>query len=158
VILPVPAENLPEPAATPERPRTASALSPVLQRHSALVVDDEDSIREIVQEGLSARGMTVEGASSAEEALGHLAKSTYDVVLCDFNLPGLNGEQLFNQLRAQANSAPPQFVFMTGDMLEPDIIASFEAQGAHVLQKPFHVAALATLLSELLQPQSAKVN
>jgi PAS domain S-box-containing protein len=158
VILPVPAENIPGPVATSEHPRTASALSPLLRGHTALVVDDEDSIREIVQEGLSARGMTVEGASSAEEALAHLAKSTYDVVLCDFNLPGLNGEQLFNRLRAQANSSPPQFVFMTGDILEPDIIASFEERGAHVLQKPFHVAALATLLSELLQPQPAKVN
>jgi hypothetical protein len=43
-------------------------------------------------------------------------------------------------------------------MLEPDIIASFEQRGAHLMQKPFHVAALVTLLSELLQPQSAKVN
>jgi PAS domain S-box-containing protein len=158
VIFPVPPENLPQTAAPPQVVRTASALSPVLHGHTALVVDDEDSIREIVQEGLSARGMTVEGAASAEEALAHLAKNTYDVVLCDFNLPGLNGEQLFNQLRAQANSLPPQFVFMTGDMLEPDIIRSFEEKGAHLMQKPFHVAALATLLSELLQPQPAKVN
>jgi len=47
---------------------------------------------------------------------------------------------------------------MTGDMLEPDVIASFAERGAHLLQKPFHVAALATLLLELLQPQPAKVN
>lgn len=161
VVLPVPVEN--PPAATPsaapaEAARPASVISPVLRGHTALVVDDEDSIREIVQEGLSARGMAVEGAASAEEALAHLAKANYDVVLCDFNLPGLNGEQLFNQLRAQKNTSPPQFVFMTGDMLEPDVIVSFGERGAHVLQKPFHVAALATLLSELLQPQPAKVN
>jgi PAS domain S-box-containing protein len=155
VVLPVPVENLPEPA---DRARAASTLSHILRGHSALVVDDEESIREIVQEGLSARGMTVEGAASAEEALAHLAKIPYDVVLCDFNLPGLNGEQLFNQLRAQANASPPRFVFMTGDMLEPDVIASFGERGAHLMQKPFHVAALATLLSELLQAQPAKVN
>jgi DNA-binding response OmpR family regulator len=102
--------------------------------------------------------MAVEGTSSAEEALTHLANHTYDVVLCDFNLPGLNGEQLFNKLRAQANASPPRFVFMTGDLLEPDVIASLEGRGAHLMQKPFHVAALATLLSELLQPQPAKVS
>ena len=158
VVLPVPAENPPQPAAPADRARTASAVPPVLRGHSALVVDDEDSIREIVHEGLSARGMAVEGAASAEEALAHLAKTSYDVVLCDFNLPGLNGEQLFNQIRAQAKRSPPRFVFMTGDILEPDVIASFSERGAHVLQKPFHVAALATLLSELLQPQPAKVN
>jgi PAS domain S-box-containing protein len=156
VVLPVPVENSPE-SATPAAPtRTVPTLSHVLRGHTALVVDDEDSIREIVQEGLSARGMEVEGAASAEEALAHLAKSNYDVVLCDFNLPGLNGEQLFTQLRAQRNVSPPRFVFMTGDMLEPDVIASFEGRGAYVMQKPFHIAALATLLSELLQ--TAKVD
>jgi len=160
VVLPVPTENFSQPATSApltEGGRTAPALPHVLRGHSALVVDDEDSIREIVQEGLSARGMAVEGAASAEEALAHLAKNSYDVVLCDFNLPGLNGEQLFNQLRAQANVSPPRFVFMTGDMLEPDVIASFQKRGAHLMQKPFHVAALVTLLSELLQPQPAKM-
>jgi PAS domain S-box-containing protein len=158
VILPIPAEDLPQPASQPETVRMAPALAHVLRGHSALVVDDEDSIREIVQEGLSARGMAVEGAASAEEALTHLANNSYDIVLCDFNLPGLNGEQLFNRLRAQVNISPPRFVFMTGDVLEPDLIASFEERGAHLLQKPFHIARLATLLSELLQPQSVKVN
>lgn len=158
VILPVPVETLPEPAALPPAARAGSTLSPVLRGHSALVVDDEDSIREIVQEGLSARGMTVESVASAEDARTQLASNTYDVVLCDFNLPGLNGEQLFDQLRARTNRSTPRFVFMTGDMLDPATIASFGEKGAHVMQKPFHVAALATLLVELLQAQPAKAN
>jgi len=134
----------------------SAANSAGLQGHSVLVVDDEESIREIVHEGLTARGMKVEDAASSEEALAHLAEHTYDVVLCDFNMPGLTGGELFNQLRAQASAAVPLFVFMTGDLLDPSEIASFGEKGAHVLQKPFHVAALATLLSELLQPQPAK--
>jgi len=156
VLLPIPAENL----AAAEPPllagRQASSVAPVLRGLSALIVDDEDSIREIVQEGLSARGMHVEGAASAEEALLHLAASRYDVVLCDFNLPGLNGEQLFQRLRAHSHASPPRFVFMTGDMLDPALMASFAEKGAHVLQKPFHLAALANLLSELLQPQPVR--
>ena len=52
----------------------------------------------------------------------------------------------------------PLFVFMTGDLMDPALIAAFGEKGAHAMQKPFHVAALATLLSELLQPQPAKVN
>jgi len=157
VVLPVASFDSPE-APRPAAASSASSVpSAVLSGHSALIVDDEDSIREIVQEGLSARGMKVEGAASAEEALSHLAAHSYDVVLCDFNLPGLNGEQLFELLHARAASSAPRFVFMTGDMLDSTIIAAFGEKGAQVLQKPFHVAALATLLSELLQPQPAKV-
>jgi CheY-like chemotaxis protein len=98
----------------------------------------------------------VEGATSAEDALAHLAAHSYDVVLCDFNLPGLNGEQLFDRLRSQSHSSPPRFVFMTGDMLEPALVSSFNENGAHVLQKPFHIAALANLLTELLETQPVK--
>ena len=121
------------------------------------MVDDEESIREIVQEGLSARGMMVEGASSSEEALPHLATHAYDFVLCDFNLPGLNGEQFFERMQANVTGgAAPKFVFMSGALLDTSTMASFGEKGAAVLQKPFHMAGLAALLTELLDPQPSK--
>ena len=128
-----------------------------LRGHSVYVVDDEESIREIVQEGLSARGMTVEGASSSEEALPHLAAHSYDFVICDFNLPGLNGEQFFKRVQPREGKPAPKFVFMSGALLDPATLAHFTEKGASVLQKPFHIAALAALLTELLQPQPAAV-
>jgi two-component system chemotaxis response regulator CheY len=118
------------------------------------VVDDEESIREIVQEGLAARGMIVEGAASSEEALSHLIAGHYEFVLCDFNLPGLNGERLFERVRSQLQSATPRFVFMTGALLDHSQVTQFQEKGASVLQKPFHVAALAKLLTQILQSQA----
>ena len=141
------------------RPAVAAPTgSGALRGHSVYVVDDEESIREIVQEGLSARGMTVEGASSSEEALSHLAAHTYDFVLCDFNLPGMNGEEFFKRIQPQPGSSVPKFVFMSGALLDSATLAHFTEKGASVLQKPFHIAALATLLTELLQPQTAATN
>ena len=140
------------------RPAVAApAGSGALRGHSVYVVDDEESIREIVQEGLSARGMTVEGASSSEEALPHLAAHSYDFVLCDFNLPGMNGEEFFKRIQPRAGTPAPKFVFMSGALLDSATMAHFTARGASVLQKPFHIAALATLLTELLQPQTAAI-
>jgi PAS domain S-box-containing protein len=158
IVLPAVEKRLPEPALASGVGRAATAAPSALRGRKLLIVDDEESIREIVQEGLLARGSIVESAGSSEEALSLLAANTYEVVLCDFNLPGLNGEQLFERLRAQAGISTPRFIFMTGDLLEPSTIASFTASGAHVLQKPFHIAALATLLSELLQEQPIKAN
>jgi PAS domain S-box-containing protein len=135
----------------------APAGSGALRGHSVYVVDDEESIREIVQEGLSARGMTVEGASSSEDALPHLAAHAYDFVLCDFNLPGMNGEEFFKRIQPQPGISAPKFVFMSGALLDSATLAHFTEKGASVLQKPFHIAALATLLTELLQPQTAAI-
>ena len=137
------------------RPAAARPLagSSPLHGHSVYVVDDEESIREIVQEGLGARGMTVEGASSSEEALVHLAHRSYDFIICDFNLPGLNGGQFFERARSQPGTAATKFIFMTGALLDTETAAKFMQNGASMLQKPFHIAALAALLADLM-PQS----
>jgi PAS domain S-box-containing protein len=158
VWLPEFVEEVSAPPPVAVRPAIAApAGSGALRGHSVYVVDDEESIREIVQEGLSARGMTVEGASSSEEALPHLAAHSYDFVLCDFNLPGLNGEEFFKRIQPRAGTAAPKFVFMSGALLDSATLAHFTEKGASVLQKPFHIAALATLLTELLQPQIAAI-
>jgi two-component system, NtrC family, sensor kinase len=160
MLLPAFEELLPSPSmsAPIQRPAVAPPAGKAqLQGHSVFVVDDEESIRELVQEGLSGRGMIVEGASSSEEALTLLPQRTYDFVLCDYNLPGMNGDQFFEKLRAQNLVAKTKFVFMTGAMFEPSEMALFREKGAFVVQKPFHIAALASMLVELLQqPTSPK--
>lgn len=133
----------------------AYAGTEVLRDRSVLVVDDEESIREIVQEGLAARGAKVDCAANSDEALAHLAARPYEFVLCDFNLPGVSGKELFERLRSAPDDASSRFVFMTGDLVEPDLVAAFREKGAQILQKPFHVSALASLLASLLQPQPA---
>jgi PAS domain S-box-containing protein len=156
VVLPAVAEESSVVPAAPRGGVPAPSGSTELRGHSVFVVDDEESIREIVQEGLSARGMVVEGASNAEEALAHLSERRYEIVLCDFNMPGLNGEKFFERVRAQAGPATPRFVFMTGALLDSATIAEFSLRGASVLQKPFHIAALAELLTSLVQTQPAQ--
>jgi PAS domain S-box-containing protein len=158
VILPAVVEERPVPDETMTPARSAAvpkvlAGSAVLHGHSAYVVDDEESIREIVQEGLVARGMKVEGAPSSEDALAHLTNHIYDFVICDFNLPGLNGGQFFEKARSQPSTANTKFIFMTGALLDTEITAQFVQHGASMLQKPFHMSTLAALLVELV-PQS----
>ena len=156
VFFPVAADEVPKKPAATSAPRHSTAKVEAFQGHSLLIVDDEESIREIVEEGLSGRGMMVDTAGSSEEALSRLASNSYDIVLCDMNLPGLPGGELFERLRAQAGKSMPQFVFMTGDLLEPSAMKKFGDKGAHVMLKPFHVSALSKLLVEILQSQPAR--
>jgi PAS domain S-box-containing protein len=125
--------------------------SNALPGHTVLIVDDEESIREIVQEGLSACGMKVDAAGSSEEGLSFLAANTYEIVLCDFNLPGMSGDKFFEQVRTERGNSAPRFVFMTGELVDPAVAARYKEKGARVLQKPFQISGLATLLAELLR-------
>ncbi len=153
VFLPAAAEAMPAPRpATPSK--AASSAPGSLVGHTALIVDDEESIREIVQEGLSARGMKVHAVASCEEALAYLDTNRVDVVICDFNLPGMSGEKFFARVGTDQRIAPlPRFVFITGDLAESESFDHLRQKGASLLQKPFHIGALATLLAGLLQSQ-----
>jgi two-component system, cell cycle sensor histidine kinase and response regulator CckA len=147
------------PLVAPPAPAAQKSLpgGEALQGHTVLVVDDEEGIREVVQEGLSLRGMTVEAVESSEAALSYLGSNDCEIIVCDFNLPGMSGDQFSKQVRAQHRDSPPRFVFMTGELLEAEAFDRFRAEGARLLQKPFHVSALADLLAELLQPQPSSV-
>ena len=156
VLLPVapgtPAAARPPEGAAASKAAPSSSGSP-LAGHTVLVVDDEEGIREIVQEGLMARGMKAEAVGSSEAALAHLKSNACDVVVCDFNLPGLSGIQFLDKMRAQGTNSLPLFIFMTGEMLDAEAFERFRKDGMRLLQKPFHLSALADLLTELLQAQ-----
>ncbi|MGA2510805.1 MAG: PAS domain S-box protein [Candidatus Acidiferrales bacterium] len=163
VLLPAAVASVPEavpaaPVVQPVKPARAPAPagSGALRGHTALIVDDEEGIREIVQAGLEGRGMKVHAADSSEAALAYLEKNTCEVVLCDFNLPGMNGEKLFERLRAQKRVSAPRFIFMTGELFDTATVERYREKGAFVLLKPFHISALATLLAEILEPQTVR--
>jgi PAS domain S-box-containing protein len=142
--------------AAPARP--APPGSEALAGHTVLIVDDEESIREIVREGLLLRGMKVEEAESAEKALGLLGANTYDIILCDFNLPKLSGAQFFEQVRRERGERAPRFVFITGEFVDAGRIVELSQRGAAILQKPFRVPDLAKLLAGLFEPQNPKAS
>ena len=153
VLLPVAAEVLgPSSRVAPSARTPAACQSDQLSGHTILIVDDEEGIREVMQDGLTARGMTVHTAESSEAALNYLSAHSCEIVLCDLNLPGLRGEEFFERLRATSGSSMPRFILMTGDLVHPAVVRGFGEKGVRVLQKPFPLRALATLLTEILKP------
>jgi PAS domain S-box-containing protein len=154
VLLPVaPGTPAAAPPDIPTGSKDETSARGALAGHTVLIVDDEEGIREIVQEGLMARGMKAEAVESSEAALAYLKSNACDVVVCDFNLPGLSGIQFLDKIRAQGMNSMPLFIFMTGEMLDPEAFDRFRKDGMRLLQKPFHLSTLADLLAELLQTQ-----
>ena len=144
-------------------PKAAKAPVSALEGRSVLVVDDEKGIRELVQDGLAARGMVVHAVGSAEEAYARLRSSTYDVVLCDLHLRDtpetLSPHELQNGLvevaRASTGHAPV-FLFMTGDLVDDSTIQGLDHHNGRLIQKPFRVSDLVALLGTELEAQGAK--
>jgi len=150
VLLPPSASSQPEPA--PVR-------SDRLAGCKILVVDDEESIRELVRDGLGVRGVHVDDAPTGLEALQKLADNTYDAVLCDLNLAGggpavISSRELLARVAAGKAGKPgapkPFFMFMTGELVDRTTMEDLSRGGVRTLQKPFRISELISILTEAL--------
>ena len=135
----------------------APATEDRLSGYVVLVVDDEESIRELVRDGLSARGASVDVAATSEEALVRLTQQAYDAILCDMNLsagdPSSGREfhqRALEQLNAMHATAKPLFLFMTGDLVDRAGAENSGEGSIRTLQKPFRISELIAILSEAL--------
>src|SRR6266436_5353941 len=134
VYLPAAAESSPQStakAAIKKGDADSSAgdsLRPVptlLKGISVLVLDDEDSIRSLLEEGLGAHGLKVSCASSAEEAARLIANQPYDALLCDLRLKSAgsfsDGRSAAAHVLAAAGSHRPLVIYMTGEYVDPSV-------------------------------------
>ena len=109
--------------ATPIPSRVPSPATPdLLKGRSILVLDDEESLRSLLFEGLTAHGLRVDCAATFEEALAFLAERSHDAILCDLNLTQdgahLSGKSAAESLLGAAGTRKPAVVYMTGELIE----------------------------------------
>ncbi len=124
-----------------------------VQNCAVLVIDDEESIRMLLEEGLSACGLRVDCAGDAEAAATLLAARSYDVLLCDLNLtrPGggkVSGRDVVDQVLAVVGPEKPSVIFMTGDLVEAKSSAAGSSE-TRFLQKPFRISDVLTIVQEV---------
>lgn len=114
-----------------------------------LVVDDEAIIRDSLAEYLTNEGFAVTPAASGEEAVKFATKQRFDVVLCDVNLPGMDGIEVLERI-ARVN--PETFVVLiTAYATVETAIEAFQ-KGAHdYLMKPIILREVLGKIRRLLR-------
>jgi CheY-like chemotaxis protein len=115
-----------------------------------LVVDDEEGVREVATQYLSARGYLVMAAESGARAL-ELASAhpgPIHVLLTDAVMPGMNGPALAGKLRGQRPET--KVLYMSGYAEDTSLLEEANERGEGFLQKPFGLDTLAERLRELL--------
>jgi PAS domain S-box-containing protein len=122
----------------------------LLQNRSVLVLDDEESIRMLLSEGLTAHGLLINCAGTAEQALSLVLGRKYDVVLCDLKLagsgPNADGYSVAERLRIAAGTNKLEIIFMSGDVFTQEGKGPADARR---LQKPFRISDVLNLLMEV---------
>ena len=104
-----------------------------------LIVDDEPALAELIEIVLDSAGHESTVVHGGEAALDELRDGSFDVVLSDYQMPGMNGLELLRQSRAELATSPP-FVFVTGSAgARRELL---DGGGAGYLAKPFAIKAL----------------
>jgi len=120
--------------------------------HRLLIVDDDPSIHELVQAMLAGARWTSDSASSGDEALAFLETRTYDILLVDILMPGMDGLALLGQLRGRYPDIP--VVMMTVKNTSDHVLGSLRREAAAYVSKPF---SRDTLLATLDNARSTSV-
>jgi len=115
----------------------------LLKGRTILVLDDEESIRSLLSEGLGVHGLKVDCAGNAEEALHFILGRKYDAVLCDLKLsgsgPNSDGYGVAQRLKIAAGANKPEMIYMSGDVAGEGEGSSAMAS-VRRLQKPFRIS------------------
>jgi DNA-binding NtrC family response regulator len=102
-----------------------------------LVVDDEQSLREILSRALASIGVQVVTAAKGEEALQILSGSSVDAMLTDIRMPGMDGLELIR--RAKARSPDMPVMMMTGFATVDTAVEAMRHGARDYITKPFNV-------------------
>ena len=114
-----------------------------------LVVDDEPELLRGVCRGLKHLGYSVTEARNGEEAVQHLSRRAFDVVVSDIVMPGMGGIQLLREIRQHDLHVP--VVLMTGAPAVSTAVQALEYGAFHYLTKPVESEALDTIVQKAVR-------
>ena len=115
-----------------------------------LVVDDEESLCEILQFNLESEGYEVTTANSAEEAL-RLDIKSFDLILLDVMMGQMSGTRMASLLKADPETAQIPIIFCTARDGEDDRVAGLDLGADDYIAKPFSVRELVARVKSVLR-------
>ena len=118
-----------------------------------LIIEDELELAELVQMYLMKDGIESEICGDGESALGLLSGSSFDLIVLDINLPGMDGFELLGEIRPRTSS--PVIIVSARDADE-DIIMGLGAGADEFVTKPFAPRVLVARIRALLRRARAE--
>lgn len=133
--------------------RTSSAPG---ARPRILVVDDEDTVREMIAKALLDAQYDVDTAIDGTTALDRLRAADYDLLITDLKMPGMDGLSVIREARRQDTDIP--IIIITGASTEASAIEAINLGVCGYLTKPFRVNRIVNVAARAMgEPAVVKV-
>ncbi len=122
------------------------------KRANILVIDDEENIRELLRELFEDENLSVSTASSGEEGIEIAKEKSFDVVITDLKMPGMNGIEVIRKFK-EKNSNTTVIVITGYPTIESAIEAMKEGAYDYIL-KPFNLDQIKLVVRKALERQN----
>ena len=124
-----------------------------MNESTVLLVDDEEDFVEVLAERLEARGLAVDTAGNGELALEKAGKRSFDAIVLDMAMPGLNGiETLQGLLRINPDL---QVILLTGRATLGQAVEAMKLGALDFLEKPVDIETLVAKIAEAATKRSS---
>lgn len=126
-------------------------IDSVLKSKKILIVDDESFMRTVLSGIIKHMGFIgVSEARDGKAALEMLRAKSFDICFCDWEMPGMNGLDLFNEIKADEVLKDVKFVMVTGNSEAEKVKEAIESGIKEYIAKPFNEVVIRKKLIKVL--------
>jgi len=121
-----------------------------------LIAEDEANLRLVLQKELERLGYRVQAAPDGEAALRKLEESNVDVLLCDINMPRMDGMELLRRVYQRPN--PPEVIMLTGQATVETAVEAMKLGAYDYLTKPYSITELDVRVKQAADKRRLRVD
>ena len=121
-----------------------------------LIAEDEANLRLVLQKELQRLGYRVQAAPDGEAALRKLEESNVDVLLCDINMPQMDGMELLRRVHERPN--PPEVIMLTGQGTIETAVEAMKLGAYDYLTKPYSINELDVRVRQAAEKRNLRVD
>lgn len=121
-----------------------------------LIAEDEANLRMVLQKELERLGYRVQAAPDGEAALRKLEESNVDVLLCDINMPRIDGMEVLRRVHERPN--PPEVLMLTGQATVETAVEAMKLGAYDYLTKPYRIAELDVRVRQAVEKRRLRVD
>jgi DNA-binding response OmpR family regulator len=126
-------------------------MPPESGKPRALIVEDEAPIRELIRLHLELAGFEIEETPDGRDALARTRSRTYDLLMLDLMLPGLDGVSLCRAVRANGPNVETPVLMITARDTESDKVLGLESGADDYLTKPFGIREMMARVGAIIR-------
>ena len=121
-----------------------------------LIAEDEANLRLVLQKELERLGYRVQAAPDGDAALRKLEESNVDVMLCDINMPRIDGMEVLRRVHERPN--PPEVIMLTGQATVETAVEAMKLGAYDYLTKPYSITELDVRVKQAAEKRRLRVD